>query len=41
MELRAPLPDDLRRSLAALAGDPALADHPDPLSTFGFFDHQE
>ena len=41
MELRAPLPADLRRSLAALANDPTLADHPDPLGTFGFFDHRE
>jgi 23S rRNA pseudouridine1911/1915/1917 synthase len=41
MELRAPLPVDLRRSLAALAGDPTLIDHPDPLGTFGFFDHGE
>jgi 23S rRNA pseudouridine1911/1915/1917 synthase len=38
MELRAPLPDDLRRSLAVVAHDPTLADHPDPLSTFGFYD---
>jgi 23S rRNA pseudouridine1911/1915/1917 synthase len=38
MDFRAPLPDDLRRSMAALAEDPALADHPDPLSVFGFYD---
>ncbi len=38
MDFRAPLPDDLRRSMAALADDRALADHPDPLSVFGFYD---
>jgi 23S rRNA pseudouridine1911/1915/1917 synthase len=38
LDLRAPLPDDLRHSLAALARDPALGEHPDPLSVFGFFD---
>jgi 23S rRNA pseudouridine1911/1915/1917 synthase len=37
VELRSPLPDDLRRSLAVCAADPALADHPDPLDYFGFF----
>jgi 23S rRNA pseudouridine1911/1915/1917 synthase len=37
VEFRAPLPDDLRRSLAALAGDPALAERPDPLADVGFF----
>ena len=38
MDFRAPLPDDLRRSLAAIAHDRALADHPDPLSAFDFYD---
>ena len=38
MDLRSPLPDDLRRSLAAVAGDRALADHPNPLDHFGFFE---
>ncbi|MDF1504405.1 RluA family pseudouridine synthase [Roseisolibacter sp. H3M3-2] len=38
LDFRAPLPADLRRSMAALAGDPALADHPDPLDAFGFYD---
>ena len=38
MDFRAPLPDDLRRSLAAIANDRALADHPDPLSAFDFYD---
>ena len=34
---RAPLPPDLRRALAALVHDPALADAPDPLDAFGFY----
>src|SRR5690242_7434039 len=38
LDLRAPLPDDLRASLARMAADPALADVPDPLATFGFYD---
>lgn len=38
MDLRAPLPDELRVALAAAAEDPALATHPDPLAHFGFFD---
>jgi 23S rRNA pseudouridine1911/1915/1917 synthase len=37
MDLRAPLPEDLRRSLAAAAHDPALENHPDPLDHFGFY----
>lgn len=37
LDLRAPLPDDLRTSLAAIAESPALLDDPDPLTTFGFF----
>ncbi len=37
IDLRAPLPDDLRQSLAAVAYDPALATHPDPLDHFGFY----
>jgi 23S rRNA pseudouridine1911/1915/1917 synthase len=37
MDLRAPLPDDLRRSLAAAAGDERLTDHPDPLDYLGFY----
>jgi 23S rRNA pseudouridine1911/1915/1917 synthase len=36
VELRSPLPEDLRRSLAVVAGDPSLADHPDPLELLGF-----
>jgi 23S rRNA pseudouridine1911/1915/1917 synthase len=38
LDLRSPLPDDLRRSLVAVAGDPTLADHPNPLEHFGFFE---
>ena len=37
IDLRAPLPDDLRRSLAAAAHDPTLESHPDPLDHFGFY----
>jgi 23S rRNA pseudouridine1911/1915/1917 synthase len=37
MDLRSPLPDDLRKSLAAAANDPALATHPDPLDHLGFY----
>jgi hypothetical protein len=37
MDLRSPLPEDLRRSLAAAANDPTLATHPDPLDHFGFY----
>jgi 23S rRNA-/tRNA-specific pseudouridylate synthase len=37
MDLRAPLPDELRRSLAAVADDPLLLAHPDPLDHFGFY----
>lgn len=38
LDFRAPLPDDLRNSLAAMAESPELLDDPDPLTTFGFFD---
>ncbi|HTL38222.1 MAG TPA: RluA family pseudouridine synthase [Kofleriaceae bacterium] len=37
MDLRAPLPEDLRRSLAAAAEDRSLETHPDPLDHFGFY----
>lgn len=37
IELRSPLPADLRASLLAVARLPALADHPDPLDALGFF----
>ena len=37
LDLRAPLPEDLKRSLAAAANDRALFDHPDPLEYLGFF----
>lgn len=38
LEFRSPLPDDLRRSLAAIAEDERLLDDPDPLATLGFYD---
>lgn len=37
MDLRAPLPEDLRRSLARAAEDPSLFAHPDALAYFGFY----
>lgn len=37
LDFRAPLPDDLHRSLAAIAELPTLYDDPDPLTTFGFY----
>ena len=37
IDLRAPLPDDLRRSLVAAAQDRSLDTHPDPLDYFGFY----
>ena len=37
MDLRAPLPDDLKRSLAAAANDRSLETNPDPLDHFGFY----
>jgi len=37
IDLRAPLPEDLRRSVAAAARDPSLETHPDPLDHFGFY----
>lgn len=37
LEFRAPLPDDLRRSLAAVGEMPELMTDPDPLTTFGFY----
>ncbi|HEX6050395.1 MAG TPA: RluA family pseudouridine synthase [Gemmatimonadaceae bacterium] len=37
MDLRAPLPEDLRVSLAAAARDPSLERHPDPLDHFDFY----
>lgn len=37
MDLRAPLPDDLRQSLARAAGDPGLFARPDALEYFGFY----
>jgi 23S rRNA pseudouridine1911/1915/1917 synthase len=37
VDLRAALPEDLRRSLSAAASDPSLESHPDPLDYFGFY----
>jgi 23S rRNA pseudouridine1911/1915/1917 synthase len=37
LDLRSPLPADLRASLARVAGDPSLLDVPDPLDAFGFY----
>jgi 23S rRNA pseudouridine1911/1915/1917 synthase len=37
MDLRSPLPPDLRTSLAAAAEDPSLETHPNPLDFFGFY----
>ena len=37
MDLRAPLPEDLKRSLAAAANDRSFESHPDPLDHFGFY----
>ena len=37
IDLRAPLPDDLRRSLVAAAQDRSLETLPDPLDYFGFY----
>ena len=41
LDLRSPLPADLRTSIAAIAGMPELATHPDPLDAFGFYDGDE
>jgi 23S rRNA pseudouridine1911/1915/1917 synthase len=37
IDLRSPLPPDLRRSLAVLSGMPELETHEDPLDVFGFY----
>jgi hypothetical protein len=38
VDLRSPLPPDLRPTLAEVARDPSLVDRPDPLAAFGFYD---
>jgi len=38
MDLRAPLPDDLRASLARMADDPTLLSRADLLEAFRFYD---
>jgi 23S rRNA pseudouridine1911/1915/1917 synthase len=40
LDFRAPLPDELRRSLIAIAESSDMDDDPDPLSTLGFYDHR-
>jgi 23S rRNA pseudouridine1911/1915/1917 synthase len=37
IDVRSPLPDDLRSGLARVARDESLRDHPDPLDVFGFY----
>ena len=37
MDLRSPLPDDLKRSLSTAAGEPGWMAHPDPLDYLGFY----
>lgn len=37
LDLRSPLPEDLKRSLAAAAGEPSWFAHPDPLEYLGFY----
>ena len=37
LDLRSPLPADLKLSLASAAGQRDLENHPDPLDYFGFF----
>ncbi len=41
LDLRAPLPDDLRHSIAAVSGMPELATQDDPLHVFGFYNFDE
>ena len=41
IDLRSPLPADLRQSLAALSDMPELATHQDPLDVFGFYHTDE
>jgi hypothetical protein len=38
LDLRSPLPDDLRRALASIAHDDTLLTHRDPLDVFGFYE---
>ncbi len=41
LDLRSPLPPELRKSLAAVAEDPELMDAADPLADLGFYDAGE
>jgi 23S rRNA pseudouridine1911/1915/1917 synthase len=38
LDFRSPLPADLRHSLAVIAGEHAVPDDPDPLTTLGFYE---
>ena len=40
LDLRSPLPSDLRAALAQVARDPSLLTHADPLDVFGFYTDQ-
>lgn len=39
VDLRSPLPTDLRTAIAQVARDPSLVSATDPLDVFGFYDH--
>ena len=41
MDLRSPLPEDLRKSIARAAGEPGLFAHPDALEYFGFYSESQ
>jgi 23S rRNA pseudouridine1911/1915/1917 synthase len=41
LDVRAPLPADLRTSLVAISGMPELGTLPDPLGYFGFYDAED
>ncbi len=41
LDFRAPLPDDLKRSLSIVGDSPELYDDPDPLTTFAFYSETE
>jgi 23S rRNA pseudouridine1911/1915/1917 synthase len=40
LDLRSPLPPDLRAALAQVARDPSILTHADPLDAFGFYRDQ-
>ncbi len=41
LDLRSPLPDDLRTSLVRMSEDPAASDDADPLTRYGFYDDDD